>query len=409
MPNNYILLDRIELNASAASVTFDNIPQSGYTDLKVVASIRDTSASTQNNVIIRMNSVTTSQSVRTLYGAGSGAPASYSDTPFYAPAAVGNNATANTFGSLELYIPNYASTSASKSMSLDTVTENNGTTGWQSLNAGLYASNSAITSIQFVPNGAVTFMTGSTFSLYGLAQVGTTPAIAPKADGGNVIENDGTYWYHRFLTNGTFTPQTRLNCDVLVVGGGGGDGGGISGITYGSGGAGAIVTQVSNREILIGSYAVTVGAGGAAAVSSGAFGGTGVTSSIALPSAISATGGGGGFNVGGGANDGRGGANALFSGGNSNIGGGGAAGAGGNGGGASGLTGGNGGAGVTPTILGTAIAGGGAGGGSTSGSATAGGGTMSTAPSTFGAGAGGSSSFGIGASGVVIIRYPIAS
>jgi hypothetical protein len=34
---------------------------------------------------------------------------------------------------------------------------------------------------------------------------------------------------------------------------------------------------------------------------------------------------------------------------------------------------------------------------------------MSTAPSTFGAGAGGSSSFGTGASGVVIIRYPIAS
>jgi len=38
MPNNYVLLDRIELNADAASVTFDNIPQSGYTDLKLVVS-----------------------------------------------------------------------------------------------------------------------------------------------------------------------------------------------------------------------------------------------------------------------------------------------------------------------------------------------------------------------------------
>jgi hypothetical protein len=33
-------LERIELNATAASVTFANIPQTGYTDLKVVVSAR---------------------------------------------------------------------------------------------------------------------------------------------------------------------------------------------------------------------------------------------------------------------------------------------------------------------------------------------------------------------------------
>ncbi len=35
MPNNYVLLERTELAASAASVTFANIPQTGYTDLKI--------------------------------------------------------------------------------------------------------------------------------------------------------------------------------------------------------------------------------------------------------------------------------------------------------------------------------------------------------------------------------------
>ncbi len=38
MPANYVLLERIELNASAASITFSNIPQSGYTDLKLIVS-----------------------------------------------------------------------------------------------------------------------------------------------------------------------------------------------------------------------------------------------------------------------------------------------------------------------------------------------------------------------------------
>jgi hypothetical protein len=40
MPNNYVLLETIALTQAAASVTFDNLPTSGYTDLKVVISAR---------------------------------------------------------------------------------------------------------------------------------------------------------------------------------------------------------------------------------------------------------------------------------------------------------------------------------------------------------------------------------
>ena len=195
MPANYVLLEKITVGAAgASSVTFSSIPQTGYTDLVVKWSMRDTSASISNNVLIKINGVTTSQSVRTLSGNGSSA-SSYADTPLYVNAVVSNTATANTFSNNELYIPNYNSTTTSKSVSLDTVTENNATQASAQLSAGLYASNSAITSIEFAPNGAVTFVQGSTFYLYGVAKLGTTPAIVPYATGGDIIETDGTYWY----------------------------------------------------------------------------------------------------------------------------------------------------------------------------------------------------------------------
>ena len=40
MTANYVLLEKVTLSANAASVTLDNIPQTGYTDLKLVASTR---------------------------------------------------------------------------------------------------------------------------------------------------------------------------------------------------------------------------------------------------------------------------------------------------------------------------------------------------------------------------------
>jgi hypothetical protein len=42
MTENYVLLETIELTQSAASVTFDNIPQTGYTDLVLKMSNKHT-------------------------------------------------------------------------------------------------------------------------------------------------------------------------------------------------------------------------------------------------------------------------------------------------------------------------------------------------------------------------------
>jgi hypothetical protein len=254
MPNNYILLERIELNASAASVTFANIPQTGYTDLKIVASCRSDVGGPQI-VNISFNGITTGYSAKVLEGNGSSASSSNASAWIFS-----TMDNANIFGNAEFYIPNYTSSNA-KSYSSDSVTEANATTAYMPLIAGLwsYSGNPAITSITLTQN-AGNFRANSTFSLYGLAALGTTPAIAPKANGGNVIATDGTYWYHAFTSSGSFVPQVGLTADVLQIAGGGGGGSWVSG----GGGAGGLLAYTS-QSLSTTNYAVTVGAGGAGA------------------------------------------------------------------------------------------------------------------------------------------------
>ena len=265
MAQNYILLETIELTQSAASVTFDNIPQTGYTDLKVVMSARGDGAS--GIFVCQFNGATTNLSSRVLYGINGNATGSstYSDENSIWGYTTNSGSTANTFGNAEIYIPNYAS-SNNKSVSIDAVNETNAADGRQIINAGLWSSSAAITSITLLSktggNAGTNFTQYSTFSLYGLAAVGTTPAIAPKATGGNIVANDGTYWYHAFLSSGTFTPQTALTCDVLVVAGGGG-----GGANYGAGGGAGGLLTFTSQAIAASAQTVTIGGGGATAPS----------------------------------------------------------------------------------------------------------------------------------------------
>ena len=282
---NYVLLERIELNASAASVTFSNIPQTGYTDLKIVMSIRGDNTNNYGSVLF--NNSSTGYTRKILYGDGSNV---YSTGPTgYESLSINpSNATASTFANYEMYIPNYTS-SNSKSFSVDAVGENNGTTAQAIFHAGVWANSSAISSIVIQPTG--NFVQYSTFSLYGLAALGTTPTIAPKASGGN-IQTDGTYWYHTFLTTGAFVPATTLNADVLTIAGGGGGGAWRAG----GGGAGEI-RYATSQSVSANSYTVTVGAGGAGGIATGNTsvdnrGSTG--SNSVLPGFVTANGGGGG-------------------------------------------------------------------------------------------------------------------
>jgi hypothetical protein len=259
MPANYVLLEKITVGAAgASSVTFASIPQTGYTDLVIKATNRTTSGGV-NIMGMTFNGSTTGYTFRNLEGTGSAAGsgggtssagwAGLSQPPTY---------TANTFSSNEIYIPNYAS-SNNKSWSVDSTTENNATASYIELIAGLWSNTAAITSIALADLGGAPFAQYSTFYLYGVAKLGTTPAIVPYATGGDTIMTDGTYWYHAFLSSGTFTPAKGLSCDVLVVAGGGG-GGWFAG---GGGGAGGLV-YLASQGVSTSAQTITVGAGGSA-------------------------------------------------------------------------------------------------------------------------------------------------
>lgn len=264
MTANYVLLEKVTLTADAASVVLDNIPQTGYTDLKVVVSGRSDRSAYEDSMRIRFNSDTgANYKWRTLaeYNSSTNSGSDSAATFVISESALtAASATANTFGSAEFYIPNYAG-SNQKSVSNDSLSENNGTQSGISMSAGLWTNTAAITSINLSPRDGTNFLANSSFYLYGLAAVGTTPVIAPLASGGNIVTNDGTYWYHAFTSSGTFTANKSLTADCLVVAGGGG-----AGDFYGAGGGGGGLLHFASQSLSPASYTCTIGAGGAAGV-----------------------------------------------------------------------------------------------------------------------------------------------
>jgi hypothetical protein len=435
MPANYVLLEKITVGAAnASSVTFSGIPQTGYTDLVVKASVRLAGTGTPG-LGIYFNGSTSNFTARSIYGSGSAA-FSFSDTRPYIVTANTSSQTANTFTNSEFYVPNYASSNF-KTTSADSVMENNATEAYADLAATLWSQTAAITSITVAPSSS-SFVQNSTFYLYGVAKLGTTPAIVPYATGGDIIDTDGTYWYHTFLSSGTFTPQKSLSADCLVVAGGAG----AAGYNGGGGGAGGLLTFTS-QSLTATSYTVTVGAGGAGGDSTSSSAGTnGVDSQFGSLTLVKGGGRSGRANTAGsngGSGGGAGGAGAFLSGGtatsgqgnnggasetggNYPSGGGGGAGSAGSAG--SGSTSGAGGNGLANSYSGSSVTyAGGGGGGSTVDGATRGlggtggggnGGASGNAgvagTANLGGGGGGGAherSGGNGGSGIVIIRYAV--
>jgi hypothetical protein len=173
MATTYELINKSILVSTQTNVEFTLIP-STYTDLKLVASIRtDRTASAAENIRVQFNSDTSSvYSGRILEGNGSGAFSFANSAQASVMVGYGNTdlTTSNTFGNLEMYIPNYLSTTNAKSISSDSVLENNDTTGFGVLAANLWnpASQAAITSIKLFPQLGPNFKINSSFYLYGI-------------------------------------------------------------------------------------------------------------------------------------------------------------------------------------------------------------------------------------------------
>jgi hypothetical protein len=151
----------------AASIDFTSIP-STYTDLKLVISARTNRAVVSDGIVCKLNSATTGYNTRLLEGDGAAA-SSYNVTSYagFVAFADGASATSNTFSSNEFYFPNYLS-SNSKSVSVDSVNENNATTAYADLGAGLQTATTTISSITLTTQLSNNFVQYSTASLYGI-------------------------------------------------------------------------------------------------------------------------------------------------------------------------------------------------------------------------------------------------
>jgi hypothetical protein len=293
MPTNTYVELRTETvtGSPTSSVTFNLAGISGYTDL--VAIINGTTTANADT-IIQFNGATTNYSSRSIVGNGTSATSVF----FGAGSSVIGNPTGIYLDSINtgtgrfqyiVNIMNYANTNTFK-----TVVSRFGAaaTGTEAT-VGLYRSTSAITSITFAVPGT-TFTVGSTFSLYGIAAEGTTPA--PKATGG-AIYSDSLYYYHAFGATGIFRPNTSLTADVLVVAGGGGSGAGFG---TGGGGAGGVLGYTSQSLASATNYTCTIGGGGAGSTNAAVAGTNGTNSSFTGLTAATGGGGGASSNAGGG-------------------------------------------------------------------------------------------------------------
>ena len=177
MANTYTFIASNVLTTTATSVTFSSIPAT-YTDLVLRFSARSNEATVTDSIgDIRINGATTSlYSNTTIYGDGASAASNRTTSATYIQcftvSAAG--ATSNTFGSVELYLPNYISTTQNKTLGANSAAESNTATAtnwyWNGATAGLYReSANAISSVEIALNSSgSSFVSGSSFYLYGI-------------------------------------------------------------------------------------------------------------------------------------------------------------------------------------------------------------------------------------------------
>jgi hypothetical protein len=423
--NTYVALDKVTVGTATPTVTFSSI-SGNYTDLRIVV---QTAVNTET--YMRFNADTGSNYSGTEIWAGTSANSERASNVTFITLRNSSSTLGNNMATVD--VMNYSNSTTNKTVLVGT---RDGLYDRVYRRVGMWRNTAAITSITFVPD-AGNFPVGSTFSLYGIAAEGVSPAA--KATGG-AIYSDSTYYYHAFAASGTFTPTQSITADCLVVAGGAG--GGRSG---GGGGAGGLLAFTSQSLTATG-YSITVGAGGAGNNTDGQTGTAGGDSQFAALTLIKGGGGGGsygadgatggsggggggyegGTKTGGAATSGQGSAGGNGFNGSSSINraGGGGGGAGAVGAAATSAVGGNGGIGLSTysswgvatgigqNVSGTYYLSGGGGGyaatGGTGGSGGGGGKGVNGTANT-GGGGGGSASDGTvgfnGASGVVIVRY----
>jgi hypothetical protein len=175
MASTYQLINSSTISTATNSVTFSSIPAT-YTDLVLRISARATDTGQYFTPTLRFNSDTgTNYSFIFLYSysstTGSGSGGSSSETSAKVQwSATASDATANTFGNAEFYIPAYA-TDKQKPMSSYGVAATAAGSSFQATTANLWRNTGAINSIQIAAGHGTSynFAVGSSFYLYGIS------------------------------------------------------------------------------------------------------------------------------------------------------------------------------------------------------------------------------------------------
>jgi hypothetical protein len=163
------LIETKTLGADAASIEFTSIPQT-FTDLFALCSVRSSHSASDVDLFLRINGDSgNNYGKRRLIGNGS----TVSSDSLTSTDAIrlGNinaaTSTASTFSSVAFTLPNYAG-ATTKSLSSDSVSENNATAALQMIIASSWSDTAAVTSINFLTFSD--FVAGSTISLYGITK-----------------------------------------------------------------------------------------------------------------------------------------------------------------------------------------------------------------------------------------------
>jgi hypothetical protein len=169
MPSTYTLISSTVLSSSAASVTFSAIPAT-YTDLTIRASTQSTADTVSDTFRITFNAITSGYSSTSI---GTSDSTSVFSARLSAQALSDNalvtagNTGLNIFGFTEIYIPSYL-VSQNKPFSVSGTGENNDVVARSATFAGLLSNTAAITSIKIEPGSTFSFVSGSSFYLYGI-------------------------------------------------------------------------------------------------------------------------------------------------------------------------------------------------------------------------------------------------
>jgi len=170
MATTYTLISSNVLSSDAATVNFTSIPQT-YTDLVLRISARGDASSLSSLLMVGFNSSSINTSCTYFYSQYSSGTVSGGRDSAATSAGFGyfNGATStsNTFGPIEIYIPNYT-VSIAKQIGSTAMYENNAAQAYGWTQASFANSTAAITSINLSRLIANNFLAGSSFYLYGI-------------------------------------------------------------------------------------------------------------------------------------------------------------------------------------------------------------------------------------------------